>query len=148
MRPAAPRDLQFGATGQQPAVPAGLFPGRSLGGSQMASIVGTQASQYSASQVSISDFGGYMDAVINQVKPMLSKQGVVTYMPTGFLYVRDYPSRVKAIEEMFDADNSRREEVDLKITIIRIDYNKDYESGINWTKVFKGFQVGNPARTP
>jgi len=134
----------FGATGNNQQSQQGSLQG-GLGGSQMASIVGTQASQYSASQVSISDFGGYMDALINQIKPMLSKQGVVTYMPTGFLYVRDYPSRVRAIEDMFDADNSRREEVDLKITIIRIDYNKDYQSGINWTKVFQGFQVGNPS---
>jgi type II secretory pathway component GspD/PulD (secretin) len=136
---------QFGATGNSSQQSQQNYSQGGGLGSSMASIVGTQANQYSASQVSISDFGGYMDAVINQIKPMLSKQGVVTYMPTGFLYVRDYPSRVRAIEEMFDVDNSRREEVDLKITIIRIDYNKDYQSGINWTKVFQGFQVGNPS---
>lgn len=114
-----------------------------VGGSQMTSIIGTQASQYSGSQVAISDFGGYMDSLMTQIKPLLSKQGVVTYMPSGFLYVRDYPSRVRSIEDLFDFDNARREEVDLKITVIRIDYNKDYETGIDWSKAFKGFQVGS-----
>jgi type II secretory pathway component GspD/PulD (secretin) len=66
-------------------------------------------------------------------------------MPTGFLYVRDYPSRVRSVEEMFDVDNNKREEVDLKITILRIDYKKEYESGINWSKAFQGYQVGSPS---
>ena len=136
---------QFGSTSNNQQNQSQSSGQGGLAGSSMTSIVGTQAGQYSASQVSISDFGGYMDSLLQQIKPMLSKTGVVTYMPTGFLYVRDYPSRVKAIEEMFNVDNNQREEVDLKITVIRIDYNKDYESGINWSKVFQGFQVGNAA---
>ncbi len=112
-------------------------------GSNMANIIGTQAGQYGTSNVSLSDFGGYMDSLLNMIKPMLSKQGIVTYMPSGFIYVRDHPSRVRAVEEMFDMDNRKREEVGIKITILRIDYKKEYESGIDWNKVFAGFKVGN-----
>jgi len=146
------KTYQFGGTGSTQGSPIGSvnqpfqqsnFAGGVVG-SQMANLVGTQPGQYGTSSVALSDFGGYMDSVINMIKPILSKQGVVTYMPSGFIYVRDYPSKVKAVEEMFDVDNSKREEVDIKITILRIDYKKEYESGINWSKVFEGFKVGSP----
>ena len=115
-------------------------------GSQMATIVGTAPGQYGTSSVALSDFGGYMDQVIAMIKPMLSKQGMVTYMPTGFIYVRDYPSRVKSVEDLFVMDNDKREEVDIKITILRIDYKKEYETGISWSKVFEGFKTGSPVQ--
>jgi type II secretory pathway component GspD/PulD (secretin) len=103
-----------------------------------------QTTQFGSNSILLADFGGYMDSIISMIKPLLSRQGVVTYMPTGFVYVKDYPSRVKAVEEMFNVDNDKREEVNIKITILRIDYNKEYESGISWNKVFEGFKVGSP----
>ena len=115
-----------------------------LVGVNTSTIIGTQPGQMGTSQVTLQDFGGYMDSLLSMIKPLLSKQGVVSYMPTGFIYVRDYPSRVKAIEEIFNVDNDKREEVNIKITILRIDYKKEFESGISWTKIFEGFKVGSP----
>lgn len=145
------KTYQFSGTGSAQSPPVGAvnqpFQQSSYAGgvvgSQMATLI--QPGQSGSSSVAISDFGGYMDSVISMIKPILSKQGVVTYMPSGFIYVRDSPSRVKAVEAMFDVDNQKRDEVDIKITILRIDYKKEYESGIDWSKAFQGFKVGSPA---
>jgi hypothetical protein len=79
-----------------------------VGGVNTSTIIGTQPGQMGSSQVTLQDFGGYMDSLLSMIKPLLSKQGVVSYMPTGFIYVRDYPSRVKTIEEIFNVDNDKR----------------------------------------
>ncbi len=114
-------------------------------------ILAPQSSQSAISggntgQAVISDFGGYMDSVVAMLKPLLSKDGVVTYMPSGFLYVKDRPSKVKAVEDILSTDSGRRDEVETKVTIVRIDYNEKYESGIDWNKVFQGFKVGSPSQ--
>jgi len=116
-----------------PSAPAPSMPG----GSQPS---GTQ-------QVSITDFGGYMNSVMTLIRSVLSREGVITYMPSGFIYVRDYPSRIKAVEEIFNFDNAKREEVQIKINIVRLDYKKEYETGISWSKIFEGFKVGSPWRS-
>jgi len=135
--------------GPAPSPTSGAFP--FLPPQQTGQIVGpgiqspsSSGGAASAQTVNISDFGGYMDSLVSMIRPLLSRQGVVSYMPTGFIYVKDYPSRVKAVEEMLNIDNDKREEVYIKITILRIDYKKEYESGINWSKVFEGFKVGSP----
>lgn len=107
------------------------------------SVNNSSQNKYDGGTPVMTDFGGYMNSLLNIVRPMLSRHGVISYMPTGFLYVHDYPSKVKAIEELFSIDNSKRDEINLKITIVRIDYNKEHESGINWSKVFEGFKLGN-----
>lgn len=61
--------------------------------------------------------------------------GVITYMPSGFIYVRDYPSKIRSIEKMLRLDDEKRETVNLKITILRIDYKKNHETGVNWKAV-------------
>lgn len=126
-----------------PAMQQAGFPGipsaPSLPSSSQSSSTGSQT-------VSISDFGGYMNSVMSLIRAVLSREGIVTYMPSGFLYVRDYPSRIKAVEEIFNVDNAKREEVHVKIDIIRLDYKKGYETGISWGKVFEGFKVGSPWR--
>lgn len=105
------------------------------------------ASQSSGTQqVNITDFGGYMSSVMSVIRSVLSREGVVTYMPSGFIYVKDYPSRIKAVEEIFNFDNTKREEVHIKINIIRLDYKKEYETGISWSKIFEGFKTGSPWR--
>lgn len=119
-----------------PGIPSAPAPSMPMAGSQ------TTGSQ----QVSITDFGGYMGSVMTLIRSVMSREGVITYMPSGFIYVKDYPSRIKAVEEIFNFDNAKREEVHVKINIIRLDYKKEYETGISWSKVFEGFKVGSPWR--
>lgn len=97
---------------------------------------GTSSSSGGSSGGSDEDFGGYIDNVITNLKKVISQRGVITYMPTGFLYVKDSPSKVKAVEDMLKIDNAKREELNLKITLIRLDYKKEHETGVDWSNVF------------
>lgn len=85
-----------------------------------------------------SDFGGYIDDLIINLQKILSPKGVITYMPSGFIYVKDYPSYVRAVERMLKIDDERREEINLKITLVRVDYKKEYATGVDWSVVLGG----------
>lgn len=78
-----------------------------------------------------------VDQIVEYIKKMLSSKGVVTRMPTGFIYVRDVPSRVKMVREMVKRDDSKRKTIQMKISLLRIDYKDEYESGINWWALLK-----------
>ncbi|MHB8108844.1 MAG: type II secretion system protein GspD [Syntrophorhabdaceae bacterium] len=73
-----------------------------------------------------------MAHIVESIKKMLSPKGVVTPMTSGFLYVRDVPSRIKMVKEMLDTDVKKRNTITMKITLLRIDYKDQYETGINW----------------
>lgn len=74
---------------------------------------------------------------IESIKKMLSSKGVVTPMTTGFIYVRDIPSRVKVVREMLRTDSEKRKTITMKITLVRIDYRDEYETGLNWWALLK-----------
>jgi len=78
-----------------------------------------------------------IDMIVDYVKKMLSPKGVVTRMPTGFIYVRDIPSRVKMVREMVKRDDSKRKTIQMKISLVRLDYKDEFESGINWWALLK-----------
>lgn len=73
-----------------------------------------------------------MSKIMESIKKMLSTKGVVTPMTTGFVYVRDIPSRVKMVREMLETDIKKRKTITMKITLVRIDYKDEYETGLNW----------------
>jgi len=73
-----------------------------------------------------------MSKIMESIKKMLSTKGVVTPMTTGFIYVRDIPSRVKMVREMLETDIKKRKTITMKITLVRIDYKDEYETGLNW----------------
>ncbi|NLT22878.1 MAG: hypothetical protein GXX82_07510 [Syntrophorhabdus sp.] len=78
-----------------------------------------------------------MSKVIESIRKMLSAKGVVTPMTSGFVYVRDIPSRVRMVREMLDADSRKRKTITMKITLVRIDYKDEYETGLNWWALLK-----------
>jgi len=78
-----------------------------------------------------------MSKIIESIKKMLSAKGVVTPMTSGFVYVRDIPSRIKMVREMLDTDLRKRKTVTMKITLVRIDYKDEYETGLNWYAMLK-----------
>jgi len=83
-----------------------------------------------------------IDRIITRVKTMLSPKGVITPMSAGFVYVRDIPSRIKMVKAMISLDDSKRKTITMKISLLRIDYKDQYESGINWWALLK--QSGSP----
>lgn len=74
---------------------------------------------------------------IESIRKMLSSKGVVAPMTTGFIYVRDIPSRVKMVREMLRTDSGKRKTITMKITLVRIDYKDEYETGLNWWALLK-----------
>ncbi len=78
-----------------------------------------------------------MSKIIDSIKKMLSAKGVVTPMTSGFVYVRDIPSRIKMVREMLDTDLKKRKTITMKITLVRIDYKDEYETGLNWYAMLK-----------
>lgn len=85
-----------------------------------------------------------VNSIISAIRSLLSPRGTVSYLPTGFIYVKDTPSRIKAIESVLNMDTAKRKETKLKITLIRIDYKKEYETGIDWSAVFGGIKDNLP----
>ena len=75
--------------------------------------------------------------ITESIKKILSPRGVVTPMTTGFIYVRDVPSRVKMIREMLKTDSLKRNTITMKITLVRIDYKDEHETGLNWWAILK-----------
>ncbi|MBT9166708.1 MAG: hypothetical protein DDT19_00032 [Syntrophomonadaceae bacterium] len=110
-----------------------------------AGTAGAQASQAGAGTAGtsdfFSDFGGYIDRLIANIQKTLSGEGVITYMPSGFLYIRDYPSRIRTVMEMLRIDNEKRPLVDIKITLLRIDYKDIVETGIDWSFLLRDRKV-------
>ncbi len=51
---------------------------------------------------------------MESIKKMLSTKGVVTPMTTGFVYVRDIPSRVKMVREMLETDIKKRKTITMR----------------------------------
>ncbi|MBE0427628.1 MAG: hypothetical protein IBX72_13410 [Nitrospirae bacterium] len=92
------------------------------------------------------DFGGYIDNVITNLEKILSSEGVITYMPTGLIYVKDYPSYVRAVERILNIDDERREEINLKITLVRLDYKKEYSTGVDWSVILGGAKDSLPVQ--
>ncbi|MEM7828284.1 MAG: hypothetical protein QW561_02985, partial [Candidatus Aenigmatarchaeota archaeon] len=52
-----------------------------------------------------------INAIISAVRTLLSPRGVVSYLPTGFIYVKDSPSRIRTIESVLNMDNTKRREI-------------------------------------
>jgi hypothetical protein len=129
---------------------------QSLSQTQDNSTATQQASQMSQSTTSTDttsqetayggDFGGYIDNVISNLQKILSPRGVITYMPSGFIYVRDYPSYVRAVERMLKIDDEKREEITLKITLVRVDYKKEYATGVDWSVILGGAKDSLPVQ--
>ncbi|MBT9175468.1 MAG: Type II secretion system protein D [candidate division WS2 bacterium] len=109
-----------------------------------AGTAGAQASQAgagTAGDFGFSDFGGYIDSLIANIQKTLSREGVITYMPSGFLYVKDYPSRIRTVMEMLRIDNEKRPLINIKITLLRIDYKDIVETGIDWSFLLQNRKV-------
>lgn len=120
-----------------------LSRGGSSGGS---SISGMNSAGSSGSNSSSSNSGGLtssehsereIDRILSHIKPILSGKGVITKMSSGFIYVRDVPSRIKMVREMIKLDDVKRKTILMKIVLLRIDYKDEYESGINWWALLK-----------
>lgn len=75
--------------------------------------------------------------IVEYIQKMLSSKGVITQMSAGFIYVRDIPSRIKMVKAMVKMDDSKRKTIMMKISLLRIDYKDEYESGINWWALLK-----------
>ncbi len=73
--------------------------------------------------------------ILQSVRRMLSSKGIATPMTSGFIYVRDVPSRVKMVKEMLDTDVKKRKTITMKINLIRIDYTNENSTGVNWSAV-------------
>jgi len=115
---------------------------RSLSGASSASggasiSPGTSANSSGTSSTGDKTEDREMSKVIESIKRMLSARGVVTPMTSGFVYVRDIPSRVKMVREMLDTDLKKRKTITMKITLVRIDYKDEYETGLNWWALLK-----------
>lgn len=83
-----------------------------------------------------------VNAIISSIKSILSPKGTVIYIPSGFIYVKDSPSRIKSVEQLLDMDTAKRQEINLKVTLMRIDYKKEFETGIDWSAVVGGVKGG------
>lgn len=126
------------ATGGNP--PTGTPAGASGAQQLPASTVPVTAAGSSA----VTDEG--VNAIIDSIRKILSPQGIVAYLSSGFIYVKDRPSRLRAVESVLKMDNSKREEIRLKITLLRIDYRKEYETGINWSALLGGAKNSSPVK--
>ncbi len=84
------------------------------------------------------DFKAFVTRIVERIEKVKSSKGKISYLPSGVLYVRDYPYIIRDIESMFSMDEEKRQEIDLKVTILRVDYNKDHAYGVDWSKVFSG----------
>ncbi|MFI5295971.1 MAG: type II secretion system protein GspD [Thermodesulfovibrionales bacterium] len=134
--PAAGPQASGASPGTSQAMPQGTSQpqaGQQSTGGQMSG-----SSSNSSSSDSYSEFGGYIDNFISNITKLLSPRGVITYLPSGFIYVKDRPSRIKAVEQMLTLDDAKREEINLKITLLRIDYNNEHQTGIDWQNVLGG----------
>ncbi len=98
---------------------------------------GTSANSSGSSSTSGKAEDREMLKIIDGIKKMLSSKGVVTPMTSGFVYVRDIPSRIKMVREMLATDLKKRKTITMKITLVRIDYKNEYETGLNWWALLK-----------
>ena len=98
---------------------------------------GTSAGSSGSSSTSGKAEDREMSKIIDGIKKMLSSKGVVTPMTSGFVYVRDIPSRIKMVREMLETDLKKRKTITMKITLVRIDYKDEYETGLNWWALLK-----------
>ncbi len=96
------------------------------------------------STVSISsdEFTGYVSKVVDKIKVMLSTKGKIAYLPTGVLYVKDYPSYVRDIAEFLRKDEEKKRAVSLKIDLIRIDLKDRNQTGIDWNVLTRSLLSG------
>ncbi|MDD3847629.1 MAG: hypothetical protein PHC90_14870 [Syntrophorhabdaceae bacterium] len=116
---------------------------RSLNGTSSSSTTGAYSSSGTSENSSGSSSTGdktedrEMTKIIDSIKKMLSAKGVATPMTAGFVYVRDIPSRIKMVKEMLDTDLMKRKTITMKITLVRIDYKDEFETGLNWYALLK-----------
>lgn len=103
-------------------------PGQGGGSSSSSSSNNLTSSEHSEREI---------DKMLLYIKPILSGKGVITKMSSGFIYVRDIPSRIKMIREMIKLDDVKRKTILMKIALLRIDYKDEYETGINWWALLK-----------
>jgi type II secretory pathway component GspD/PulD (secretin) len=89
------------------------------------------------------DFGGYITFLIENLQKMLSPNGIITYMPSGFIYVKDAPSRVRAIESALNLDDSKREEINLRISLVRVDLRDEKSTGVDWSSILGRVRLGS-----
>jgi len=52
--------------------------------------------------------------------------------PQGFIQVKLTPSQWRELSSYFAKDSSRREVVDVKVTLLRVDLSKNFQYGIDW----------------
>jgi len=52
--------------------------------------------------------------------------------PQGFIQVKLTPSQWRELSSYFAKDSARREVVDVKVTLLRVDLNKNFQYGIDW----------------
>ncbi len=115
---------------------AGTSPSVATGGfANSGTSTGSSVSGYSSTEGKAED--REVSKTIANINKMLSSKGVVTPMTTGFIYVRDIPSRVKMVREMLKTDLRKRKTITMKITLVRIDYRDEYETGLNWWALLK-----------
>lgn len=129
--PSAGTATTGGASAQNPSMPSPASP------------QGIQAGAVGSSTTTTDES---VNAIISSIQKILSPQGVVTYLPSGFIYVKDRPSRLRAVESVLKMDDSKREEIRLKITLLRIDYRKEFETGINWSALLGGAKNSLPVK--
>lgn len=113
----------------------GSFAAGGMGGSGTGG--NSPSSSGSNNQTSSEHSDREIDKMLISIKPILSGKGVITKMSSGFIYVRDIPSRIKMVRKMIRLDDARRTTIMMKISLLRIDYKDEYESGINWWALLK-----------
>jgi hypothetical protein len=67
---------------------------------------------------------------------------IVPFME-GILKVKATPSQYETIRNIFTTLRKYREIVIGKVSIIRVDLNKNLKTGIDWDAIFSGFKVGS-----
>ena len=75
--------------------------------------------------------------LLKQIRALLSPEGVLVYSDSGFLTVQDRPGNVEKVREFIEKEADQSRAVKLDVKVVRVDLNKEYQSGIDWNALFR-----------
>ncbi len=86
---------------------------------------------------------GNYDDIVSFVKSYLSKDGVVQVQKGGYIVVMDTPSSIERVRKIMARDSAADAmKVRVKVSIVSIQLNNDFNNGVDWNAVVSNMAVG------
>lgn len=116
-------------------------------GSQSQNGLSSSSNPSGSLSLTLSESGSLYDVISANLKKMISKKGRFFINPKdGLIWVRDRESHVRAITGyMKNIKKFLSKQVFLKVEVLDVNLNKNFQMGINWNMLFNSAFKANPA---